>query len=82
MNPAQQNRQQLNACIQSMQEDMKKGPVEILSGPAKGLTVKDDQTFDEYRRLMTAWFKDFWMPARGGYVHPKAKHNKLEKGVR
>ena len=49
------NRQHFTAAIKELKEQMQLGPVEILTGPCKGLVVKDKASLHEYACRLDAW---------------------------
>jgi hypothetical protein len=48
-------RQEFNRIIAELKEDMKKGPVEILTGPCAPLVVKDAKSLHEYSCRLDSW---------------------------
>lgn len=49
------SRQHYHEVINELREQMKLGPVEILTGPCAGLVVKDKVSLLEYCKRLDAW---------------------------
>jgi hypothetical protein len=48
-------RAEYNKILKELKEDMKLGPVEILSGPCRGIIVNDKASFMEYAKRLDEW---------------------------
>jgi hypothetical protein len=48
-------REAFNAHIKELKEQMKEGPVEILTGPCAGLVVKNSKSLLEYSKRLDEW---------------------------
>lgn len=49
------HRDEWRKTINELKEQMKSGPVEILTGPCRGLVVKDKASLHEYACRLDAW---------------------------
>jgi hypothetical protein len=48
-------REAFNDHIKELKEQMKECPVEILTGPCKGIVVKDSKSLLEYSKRLDSW---------------------------